>query len=136
MKKEKLYYRNDVGEFCTAAEWFKENDSKNQRMETDSDFSCAVGKLAKLTEFAPKMKTFCARAILGARKVTEYGGQREFLTLNLEKNGDCTIFYTSGTTGGTREDLLRRIFADIDRLIEKQREFAAAANAQFVEIDI
>ena len=105
-------------------------------METDSDFSCAVGKLAKLTEFAPKMKTFCARAILGARKGTEYSGQKEFLALNLEKNGDCTIFYTSGTTGGTREDLLRRIFTDIDRLIEKQQEFAAAANVQLVEVDI
>ena len=136
MEKEKLYYRNEAGEFCTAAEWFKENDGKYQSMETDSDFSCAVGKLAKLTEFAPKMKTFCARAILGARKVTEYSGQKEFLTLNLEKNGDCTIWYTSKTTGGTKEDLLRRIFADIDRLVEKQREFATAANAQFVDIDI
>ena len=134
MEKAKLYYRNEAGEFCAATEWFKENGNNDQILRPDGDFRCAVGKLEKLIEFAPRLKTFCARAILGAKRITEYARTIDYFSITVYKNGDCAVWYMTGTTGGTREEMLQRVFADIDRLIEKQREFAAAATAEFVEI--
>jgi len=127
----KTYYRGERGDFITAAEWFAQKPELH--VDSVADLMRAGKALTRMHAEAGTYRTTATLAILGAASISEYGGERNYITMRCQPNGCVNLWYSSNTTGGSRADILARVLADIDRLIAIQTEHAERAASGSVD---
>lgn len=130
----KIYFRDDKGKFCTAKTFFA-SQNEIPSFSTNSDFTKAEEQNKKLVDNYIKNQDNICLLIMGANEVIENGcNDNNHLNISFSRYGRCSIQYSNSHTGGSRKEILERVFAKIEQIIEVQKIYMDKANARYIEL--
>jgi len=135
VKKDRIYFRDNKGNFCTARQFFAESKQISSFITTN-DFIIAERTYKELSKKYEDNKDKIALLVIGASSIREIScSDNNYLNISFYKNGEVTIQYNVDASGGSRLDILNRVYQKIESILSIQKSYMTQSIQTFVCLD-